>query len=170
MSPSSGGARVARGELAVALGALALACVVLWQTLEIPVSPIYARVGPTIIPMITAVGLGVLSLLLIAGALRGGWQTDEEKHATPDRKALLWLAAGLLANVLLIGPAGFSVASVILFTATARAFGSTRPVRDAGMGLAFALLAYFGFARALGINIGAGLLERAIESVLGIAS
>ena len=33
----------------------------------------------------------------------------------------------------------------------------------------FALIAYFGFARTLGINIGAGLIENAIEAVLGIA-
>ena len=32
----------------------------------------------------------------------------------------------------------------------------------------FALVAYFGFARTLGINIGAGWIENAIESVLGI--
>ncbi len=165
----SSSGRVARGELAIALGALALSAVVFWQTLEIPVSPIYARVGPTIIPMITAIGLAGLSVLLVVGALRGGWQTEEEKESTPDRGALLWLGAGLLANVLLIGPAGFSIASVILFTATARAFGSTRPLRDAGIGLTFALIAYFGFARALGINIGAGLLEHAIEQLLGMS-
>ena len=32
----------------------------------------------------------------------------------------------------------------------------------------FALIAYFGFAKTLGINIGAGLVENAIEGVLGI--
>ena len=82
----------ARGEIALALGMLCLSAIVLWQTYEIPVSPIYARVGPTIIPMITACGLGLLSLALLFSALRGGWQTDEEKEYTPDRVALSWLA------------------------------------------------------------------------------
>lgn len=156
----------ARGEIALSLGMLCLSAVVLWQTLEIPVSPIYARVGPTIIPMMTSIGLGLLSLALLASALRGGWQTDEEKEYTPDKLALGWLAAGMLANILLIGPAGFTISSVVLFTLVARAFGSTRILRDASMGFVFSLLAYLGFARALGINIGAGPLERGLEALL----
>ena len=156
----------ARGEIALALGMLCLSSVVLWQTLEIPVSPIYARVGPSVSPMITAAGLGLLSLALLVSALRGGWQTDEEKEYTPDRVALSWLVVGMLANILLIGPAGFTIASVVMFTLTARAFGSLRIFRDAALGFAFSLLAYIGFARALGINIGAGPLERGLESLL----
>ena len=158
----------ARGEIALALGMLCLSAIVLWQTYEIPVSPIYARVGPTIIPMITACGLGLLSLALLFSALRGGWQTDEEKEYTPDRVALSWLVAGMLANILLIGPAGFTISSVVMFTLAARAFGSLRIFRDAALGFAFSLLAYLGFARALGINIGAGPLERGLESLLNL--
>src|SRR5262245_62502862 len=39
--------RVAIGEAIIGAGVLALAAVMLWQTLAIPVSPIYAQVGPT---------------------------------------------------------------------------------------------------------------------------
>lgn len=156
----------ARGEIALALGMLCVSGIVLWQTLEIPVSPIYARVGPTIIPMMTAAGLGCLSLALLVSALRGGWQSDEEKEYTPDKLALGWLAAGMLANIVLIGPAGLTMASVVLFTLVARAFGSTRILRDASIGFVFSLVAYIGFARALGIKIGAGPLERALDSLI----
>lgn len=161
-------AGVGKSELALSLGLLALSGLVLWQTLEIPVSPIYARVGPTIIPMMTALGLCALSLALVVMALRGGWQTDEERAYRADPKALAWLAAGLLANILLIGSAGFTIASVVMFTLASKAFGSTRLARDAGIGFAFALASYFGFAKALGINIGAGVLERALEAVPGL--
>ena len=41
-------------------------------------------------------------------------------------------------------------------------------MRDAAIAAVFALLAYFGFAKTLGINIGAGLIENAIERVLGM--
>jgi len=157
-----------KGELALSVGLLALALVVLWQTLEIPVSPIYARVGPTIIPMMTAIGLVGLSVGLIVVALRGGWQPDEERAYVVDGKALAWLTAGLLANILLIGPAGFTAASVVMFALASKAFGSTRLLRDAGIGLAFALTSYFGFAKALGINIGAGAVERALEALPGL--
>ncbi len=68
----------------------------------------------------------------------------------------------------LIGPAGFTLASIVLFVCVARAFGSRALVRDAVIATVFALVAYFGFAKTLGINIGAGFVERAIETLLGI--
>jgi putative tricarboxylic transport membrane protein len=74
----------------------------------------------------------------------------------------------LILNVVLIGSAGFTLASTVLFVCVARAFGSRNIVRDGAVAIVFALAAYFGFARTLGIDIGAGLIESAIESVLGI--
>jgi putative tricarboxylic transport membrane protein len=160
--------RPAIGEIIIAAGVLVLAIVIFWQTMTIPVSPIYAKVGPTVMPMITAAGLVLLGVLLMVSALTGGWRTMEEKNVTPDRPALLWITAGLILNVLLIGNAGFTIASIILFTCVARGFGSKAIVRDAAIGAAFALVAYFGFAQTLGINIGSGIVETAIERVLGI--
>jgi tripartite tricarboxylate transporter TctB family protein len=160
--------RPAVGETIIAAGVLVLAAVILWQTAIIPVSPIYAKVGPTIVPYITALGLAVLGLLLLYSALKGGWQPEEEKEITPDRPALLWVIAGLALNVLLITYAGFTIASVVLFVCVARGFSSKAILRDAGIGAAFALIAYFGFAQTLGINIGAGILENALNALLGL--
>ena len=56
---------------------------------------------------------------------------------------------------------------MILFVCVARGFGTKAIVRDALIGAAFALAAYFGFAKTLGINIGSGLVENAIERVIG---
>jgi putative tricarboxylic transport membrane protein len=152
----------------IAAGVLSLAALILWQTLAIPVSPLYARVGPTVIPLLTAVGLGGCGLALLVLALRGGWQDAEEKETAPDKRALLLLGAGFLANMALIGTAGFTIASTILFALTARAFGSFNLARDAATGFALAIIAYLGFARALGINIGAGPPERLIERALSV--
>jgi putative tricarboxylic transport membrane protein len=160
--------RPAIGETIIAVGTIVLAAVIFWQTAIIPVSPIYARVGPTIVPYMTAVGLGVLGVLLLYYALTGGWQPDEEKEITPDRPALLWVVLGLALNVLLITYAGFTIASVVLFVCVARGFGSKAIIRDALIGAAFALIAYFGFAQTLGINIGAGILENALNSLFGL--
>jgi putative tricarboxylic transport membrane protein len=143
--------RPAIGETIIGAGVLVLAIVMVWQTLSIPVSPIYAQVGPTIVPIITALALGMLGILLLVDAVQGGWQTAEEKEVAPDRKALLWI----------------TIASVILFVCVARGFGSKAIVRDALIGAAFALVAYIGFAKTLGINIGSGLVENAIERVIG---
>jgi putative tricarboxylic transport membrane protein len=160
--------RVVASEAALAAGVLALAGVVAWQTLEIPVSPIYARVGPTLAPWMTAAGLAAVGALLLVEALRGGWRSEEARAEPADGRALAWVVAGLVANVALIGPAGFSLASMALFALAARGFGSRRPLRDAAIGLAFALTAYLGFARTLGVNIGAGPLETALERLFGV--
>jgi putative tricarboxylic transport membrane protein len=148
--------RPAIGETIIGASVVVLAIVMFWQTMSIPVSPLYARVGPTVVPMMTAAALGMLGVLLLIDAWQGGWQPEEEKAVTPDRAALLWIVAGLVLNVVLIGPIGFTVASIILFVCVARGFGSKNIVRDALIGAAFALIAYFGFAATLGINIGSG--------------
>jgi putative tricarboxylic transport membrane protein len=155
------------GELVVALGVLVLAIVVFWQTFAIPISPIYAKVGPTVMPVIAAAGLGLLSLALLVSAFRGGWQSQEERETRPDYMSLAWVVAGLALNVLLIDAAGFTVASVVMFVCVARAFGSRAPLRDALIAAVFALVAYFGFAKTLGINIGGGIVEGALEQALG---
>ena len=147
---------------------LALAVVVYWQTAIIPVSPIYAKVGPTVVPTITTLGLALIGAVLLVEAVRGGWQSEAEREQAVDHAALAWLALGLILNVLLIGLAGFTLASIILFVCVARAFGSRAIVRDTVIAAVFALLAYFGFAKTLGINIGGGLIENAIEGALGI--
>lgn len=170
-APGEGGGgrfQLAIGETIIAAGVLALAAVIAWQTAIIPVSPIYAKVGPTVVPTITVVGLAGLGLMLLHSALTGGWQSDEEKDVVPDRPALLWVVAGLALNVLLITHAGFAIASIVLFVCVARGFGSKAILRDAAIGAAFALIAYFGFAQTLGINIGAGLIENALNSLFGL--
>jgi putative tricarboxylic transport membrane protein len=158
------------GELVVALGVLALAIVVFWQTFAIPISPIYAKVGPTVMPLIAAAGLGLLSLALLVSAFRGGWQSEEDRQTSQDWLALAWVAGGLALNVALIGPAGFTPASIVMFVCVARAFGSRRPLRDASIAAAFALIAYFGFAKTLTINIGGGIVEQAVEQAYGWAA
>jgi putative tricarboxylic transport membrane protein len=154
------------GEILVASGAILLALVVLWQTWLIPDSPLYAKVGPTVVPVIAGVGLLAFSGALMWSALTGGWQPQEEREVTPDRTALGWIGAGLVLNVMTIGALGFTVASILLFTCVARAFGSRQTLRDALIGAIFALVAYLGFARTLGINIGSGVIENAIEHLV----
>ena len=136
-------------ETAIGLGLLGVAGTVLWQTLQIPVSPLYAKVGPTVFPYLTVAGLAICAGFLILEGLRGGWQSEEEKEIALDWRALAFVVAGLVANVALIVPLGFTAASTVLFTLVAYGFGSRKPLRDA----------LLGFARLLGVNIGAGLVE-----------
>jgi putative tricarboxylic transport membrane protein len=147
-------------EAFIGLGLLGFAGALIWQTGVIPVSPLYSRVGPTVFPYITAGGLVLFAVLLLFAAFRGGWQPDDEKEVPLDWRALAFVTAGLVANVALIDAFGFTLASTVLFTLVAHGFGSRNPVRDAGIGFTVALAAYFGFAKALGVNIGGGVVER----------
>lgn len=160
--------QVAMPELLIGLGMLAAAGAALWQTLAIPVSPLYSKVGPTIFPYIITGGMFVLALLLIKAALQGGWQPDDEKETPTDWKAMGFVVAGLVANLGLIGSLGFTAASVIMFVLVCYGFGSRHTLRDALTGLILALAAYFGFAKVLGVNIGAGFIEDILNS--GIAT
>lgn len=150
-------------EALIGIGLLVCAALMFWRTATMPISPMYSKVGPTVFPYMTAAGLVVLAVLLFVQALRGGWQPDDEKEVRIDWIAVGFVAAGLLANVLLIRPLGFTAASVILFVLVAHGFGSRQPIRNALIGLVLSLAAYFGFAKALGVNIGAGVIEQAVE-------
>lgn len=154
------------GDMTVAAGVVTLAVVVLWQAWSIPVSPIYAKVGPTIVPVMAGFALVALGAALVISALRGGWQPDDERTLIPDRLALGWVLAGLALNVLTIGPLGFTLASILLFVCVTRGFGSRNMLRDAAIGAVFALIAYLGFAKTLNINIGSGVIEAGVEWVI----
>jgi putative tricarboxylic transport membrane protein len=146
-------------EALIGAGVVVFAGLLLWQILSIPVSPLYAKVGPTVFPYMTGAGLAVIGVLLVIDAARGGWQPPEEAEVGVDWRSLGFVIAGLVLNVALIGPLGFTAASTVMFVLVAYGFGSRRIVRDALIGFAVALAAYFGFAKALGVNIGGGLIE-----------
>lgn len=153
------------GVFVLALGALAV-----WQAVTIPTSPIYAQVGPKAVPFVVAAGLLLLGAGLVVSALRGGWSwtLDEVQEAPPTNwRALGLLLAGLLANLVLIGPFGFSAAASVQFVLVAAAFGSRRLVRDLVLALVLTLLVWFGFVEGLGVNIGAGVLENMVLRALG---
>lgn len=151
------------GALAIAAGVVALGLLVGYEITLIPMSPAYAKVGPKVFPVMVAVGLVVVGLALAWQAWSGTWRAEQEEGGPPrpaDGRALGWLGFGLAFNVALISVLGFILASTVLFASVARAFGSVRPLRDLVVGFLFAAAAYLGFARLLGINMGAGLLER----------
>ena len=157
-------------DLAAGLAVLAFGGLAFWQALVIPVSPIYAQVGPKAVPFVVAGGLVLLGAGLVAEALRGGWShgLEEMQDAPPaNRRAFALLLAGLGANLLLIGPLGFSFAATVQYVLVAAAFGSRRFLRDAAVALVLTLAAWFLFVEMLGVNIGAGVLEGLVLRALG---
>jgi len=153
--------KTARDGVIVGAVIFLLSVILAWRTSLIPSGAIYAEIGPTIVPWIVTALLGVLGISIALESYFGFWHVDNE-HGEFDRQSLAWIALGLGLNVALIGVLGFILASTVLFVCTARAFGSTRPLRDAGIGFALALTAYAGFDRLLGYQIGNGLIENLI--------
>jgi putative tricarboxylic transport membrane protein len=149
------------GDIALGLSVVLLALILGWQTSQIPLNAIYAKVGPNIIPWMVTGMLGLLGIALTFQGIAGGW-AHEQEHGEFDWPSLGWLLAGLFANAALIEMAGFIISSTLLFVFTARAFKSNRPVRDAAIGFTLAIVAYVGFDRVLGYKIGEGLIERFI--------
>lgn len=151
-----------RSDLGAAVFVLALGLLSAWQAAVIPTTPLYAQVGPKAIPYLIAAALVVLGIGLVAAALRGGWSHDleEVQEAPPTNwRALTLLLAGLLANLSLIVPFGFTVAATVQFTLAAAAFGSVAHARNVAIAFVVSLGAYALFVKALGVNIGAGVIE-----------
>ncbi|WP_372622901.1 tripartite tricarboxylate transporter TctB family protein [Falsiroseomonas sp.] len=164
----SGGSRPDRADLGAGLFVLGLGGLAMWQTLVIPASPLYAQVGPTLVPALVSAALLVLGALLTVSALRGGWSAgiEEVAEAPPAiPRSLGLLLAGLLANLVLIGPLGFTIAASAQFVLVAAAFGSRAHLRNLGIAVVVSLGAYTLFVKALGVNIGAGLVEGLIFGV-----
>ncbi len=142
----------------IALGLAAIAAVIIWQTSLMRVPPIQAKVGPTVFPYVIAAGLILLSIGTAASAFRGQFPAREKVNYGP----IGWIVGGLVAQLLLIGWAGFSVGTAVLFALVAKGFGRgplwlTLPI---GFVLAFAI--WFIFSRGLQLSLPAGPLERLV--------
>jgi hypothetical protein len=75
-----------------------------------------------------------------------------------DWKPLGWIALALALNLALLERAGFVIAASVQFWLVARAFHSTKPVRDAVVALGLSLVVYYAFSEGLGLNLPPGFL------------
>jgi putative tricarboxylic transport membrane protein len=96
------------------------------------------------------------ALLTVAGRARGFRNMPEEDAELPSAphnfKGFLWVAAGLVANMALIGTLGFVFSSTLMMVC-ARGCNSRRIVRDALIGLVLTLPMWALFDFLLGINL-----------------
>lgn len=142
--------------MGVALAVLGLAGFIAHETFSITVSPGYARVGPRVAPLAVAALLSGLGLGLLIAAASGAWRVEQP----PDRKLLPlgFITGGLAAYIVLLKPAGFIIASAVLFVAVARAFASTHILRDVAVGIALAVGTYVLFTQLLQLPLPVGRL------------
>lgn len=136
----------------------ALGGVLVWQAGTIPDKGGYAGIGSGGLPWF--VGLGLLGLALghVVMALRHGATGRLRPQVVP----VLWVAGGLALQLLLLRPAGFCLASGLLFACTAAGFGRRRLALTLPAGVALSLAIYGVFDQLLRLKLPAGLLELAV--------
>ena len=144
--------------LVIAAILAAIAAVIIWQTSQMRVPPIQARVGPTVFPYIIAGALILLSIGTVVSAIRRGFPERSNDNYVP----ILWIIGGLVAQLLLLSTLGFSIATGILFACTAKAFGRGPLWKTIPIGTVFAFLVWIAFAKGLQLSLHAGPLERLI--------
>jgi putative tricarboxylic transport membrane protein len=151
-------------ELLLAAGVTAFGVLVVYETTKIRVVPIYAKVGPRIIPYIVGAGLIILGVWLAAEVLMG--RTAKPSEESEDADVSLptdWVTVGLLAVSLavylyLIERAGFIIASSLLFYGAAFAMGSRRYLRDAIVAIIISVTVFYVFTAGLDLRLPHGLL------------
>lgn len=135
-----------------------IAVVIFWQTAQMRLPPIQARVGPTVFPYIVATAMLVLSVGTVLSAFRHGFPAREKDNLGP----IAWIIGGLVLQIVTLSWLGFSIATGLLFAFTARAFGRGPLWQTIPIGVVFAFVVWFAFARGLQLSLPTGPLERLI--------
>jgi len=142
----------------IAVVLAAIAAIIVWQTMQMRVMPIQAKVGPTVFPYIIAGGLAVLAAGTAISAFRGSFPARQKDNYAP----MFWIVGGLVAQLLLLSTAGFSIATGLLFALTARGFGRGPLWQTIPIGIVFAFIVWFIFSHGLQLSLPKGPLERLI--------
>jgi putative tricarboxylic transport membrane protein len=119
----------------------------------------YARIGPATFPYAIAAVLFLLAIWTAVAALRGEFPEREEQKVSP----MLWIVGGLAVQMLLLKFAGFSIATGLLFAATARGFGRGPLWMTVPIGIVIALVLWIIFAKGLQLSLPAGPIERLFQ-------
>ncbi len=116
----------------------------------------YARIGPATFPYVIAAVLLGLSVWTVIEAWRGQFPERDHDETGP----IVWIVGGLAAQLLLLNTAGFSIATGLLFAATARAFGKRRLYVSIPLGILISFAIWVLFSQVLRLSLPAGPLER----------
>ena len=152
------------GQLAMGIGALAVAAVLAFGALAIPSDAGYAGVGPDFLPWVVSAALGLCGVMLIREALTGGYRNMEEPSGAPrgDWRALAWVSAGVLLNAALITTIGFILSCALCFVLAVRGLRASegKPIgdvrqtlKDAVTGILIAAPVYWLFTKLLAVNL-----------------
>lgn len=149
--------RADKAAFLIAAGLFVLAGVVTWDAAHLNAAvATYSRVGAAAFPYGIAAALAALGLGTIAAAIKG--EFPEREHLELHRVA--WILGGLIGQIVLLGFAGFSIATGVLFAFTARAFGGKPLWATIPIGILLSLALYLVFSKGLELGLPQGPLER----------
>ena len=149
-------------ELLVAIGFVLLGVVILLETRDIRVAKAYSKVGPRVIPTIVGWGAVAIGAWYAVDVLRGNVAVPEDaEDADPtlptDWGTLAGIATALVMYAVLVRPAGYVLASTVLFLVAAWSMGSRRYLRDGVIALVVAIASYVAFSEGLNIRLPQGV-------------
>ena len=142
--------------LVIALVLAALAALIFWDVDRLGDVVGYSPVGPATVPQWIAFGLVGLAVWTAVAAFRRDFPEREHQEIAP----VAWIIGGLAGQMLLLPTLGFSIATGVLFAATARAFGKRQLWFSLPIGIAISLAVWLVFALLLQLSLPAGPLER----------
>lgn len=157
--PARGRPRPDKAAFAVAVVLAALGALIAWNAAHLNANvAAYSRVGAAAFPY-------AIAALLFSAAL--GTAAAAAKGEFPDREPLEfdrlgWILAGLVAQIVLLGFAGFSIATGVLFAFTARGFGGKPLWLTIPIGIVLCFLLYLLFQKGLQLSLPQGPLERLV--------
>jgi putative tricarboxylic transport membrane protein len=148
--------RIDSAGVVFALALAALAAVLVWDASRLQSDSPYGM-GPHVMPVVIAIGLGILAIANLVDALRGNLPPRE----SADPRAVLLILAGLALLTGIIGlGGGFIPATTALFVATSAAFGRRAFLADLAIAVVMTTLIYLAFDRLLTLSLPAGPLGR----------
>lgn len=154
-TPSTETRRPDRAALAIAVFLAGLGGLILWDASRLSSTGGYSGIGPATVPFVIAGGLLVLAAWTVFEAFRGDFPARDRQEFGP----VVWIVGGLAVQMLLLKTAGFSIATGLLFAATAAAFGKRKLWLTIPIGILLCLGVWLIFAGLLQLSLPAGPLE-----------
>lgn len=142
--------------LVIAVVLAAIAGLIFYDVARLQGGNLYSGIGPATVPKGIAIGLIGLAIWTVFAALRRDFPEPDHQELSP----VLFIVAGLAAQMLLLKTAGFSISTGILFAMTAAGFGKRKFWISLPAGVALSFVVWIVFARFLQLSLPAGPLER----------
>ncbi|BCJ90386.1 C4-dicarboxylate ABC transporter [Terrihabitans soli] len=148
-----------KAAFVVAVFLAALGALIAWNAAHLNANvAAYSRIGAAAFPYAIAGLLFAAALGTVAAAAKGEF---------PDREPLefsrlAWILGGLVAQIVLLGFAGFSIATGVLFALAARGFGGKPLWLTIPIGIVLSFLLYLLFHKGLQLSLPQGPLERLV--------